>query len=273
MAVAISLANVIPEHQQILAAGSKILAATRDVSSYAVKGSNSINYPTYAARSAQTQNLNGTFTVNAVNYGDDILSLTQKIGDAFDIEQHQDKQNVMRALEDTSKEVLKAMGRDCDSKIYTALIAACQAPGRNVVATSDMYADMVDLAKKLDDSSVPSEGRFFIANTADYAKLLKTKDFVRFDGVGSGEAIKSGAVGEILGFTVLKTTIASGDSVAYHRDGVVSAVQGETLLMSASIPESTQMRYSISDLFGCKVLQVTGGNSSPFCVRLGANPS
>lgn len=272
MAVAISLVSLIPEHQEILAASSKILAATRDVSSYAVKGSSSINYPTYAARSAQTENLDGTFDINAVNYGNDSLSLTQKIGDAFEIEQHQDKQNAMKALEDTSREVLKAMGRDCDAKIYAALIAACQASGRNVVATSDMYADMVDLAKKLDDANVPSEDRFFIANTADYAKLLKTKDFVRFDGVGTGQAIKSGAVGEILGFTVLKTTIASGDSVAYHKSGVVSAIQGETLMMSANVPESTKIKYSISDLFGCKVLQVSGGNSTPFAVRLGANP-
>lgn len=281
MAVVVSMQEVIPQHQEILRAGSKLLALTRDVSSYAVKGASSINYPTLAKRTAQTKALNGTFDVNNASYGDDILSLNQKIGDAFDVEQHQEKQNKLRSLEDNSKNTLAAMGEDIDKKIYIALRAATV--GDYVVPTSDFYADVVDMAKKLDDAHVPQTGRILMVSSADYAKLLKTKDFVRFDGVGQGANIQSGVVGEILGFKVVKLIVDLADqddtaqqSIAWHTNGVITAIQGETLLMSSAIPESTKMRYSISDLFGCKCVQVAGsGNSinTPYAVRLGAAPA
>lgn len=280
MGVAVSMQEVIPQHQEILRAGSKLLKLTRDVSQYAVKGASSINYPTLAKRTAQTKALNGTFTVNNANYGDDILTLDQKLGDAFDIEQHQEKQNKLRSLEDNSKNTLAAMGEDIDKKIYIALRAATV--GDYVAPTSDFYADVVDLAKNLDDKHIPQTGRVLLVTSADYAKLLKTKDFVRFDGTGSGSAMASGVVGEILGFAVVKLIVDLADqtdtaqqTIAWHTNGVISAVQGETLMMSSAIPESTKMRYSISDLFGCKCVQVAGsGNTinSPYAVRLGGAP-
>lgn len=281
MAVKVSIDQVIPEHQEILRQGSKILGLVRDVSRYATKGAKSINFPTLAKRTAQTEALTGTFDVNNANYGDDVLDLDAKIGDAFDIEQHQEEQNILNSLEDNSRNVLAAMGEDMDKKIYIKLRAATE--GSYHVPTSDFYADVVDMAKKLDDNHIPQTGRVLWVSSADYAKLLKTKDFVRFDGRGDGDAIKSGVVGEILGFQVVKAIVDLADqtettqqTIAFHTNGVVAATQGNTLMMMASIPESTKNRYSISELFGTKVLQVSGTGdsvSTPYAVRLGAAPA
>lgn len=268
MATFIAIQSVIPEHQTILAEASKILATLTDVSSYAIKGSSSVNYPTLAARTAQDIGITASFTQNDANYGDEILLMNKKIGDGFGVNIQQEKQNMMRNLEDSTKETLRAMGLKMDEVVYAALIAALQTSGENVVPTSDMYADVVDLAKVLDLAKVPSEDRYLLVGPTDYARLLKTKDFVRFDAVATGNAITSGAVGQILGFTVVKSTAVSGDSVAYHKKALAWAIQGETIMLEQVDALGTKMIYSISDLFGAKATQ--GG---AFAVRLGANPA
>lgn len=268
MATKISIASVIPEHQLILAESAKLLATVTDVSKYAIKGSSTVNYPTLAARSGQAIGLTASFTNNDANYGDEILALDQKLGDAFSVNIHVERQNVLNNLEDSTKETLRAMGLQADAAVYAALIAGLQTAGENVVATADMYADLVDIQKKMNDNKVPMSDRYFWCNTADYAKLLKTKDFVRFDATGNGAPITEGVVGMILGFKVVLSTAVSGDSVALHSKAVAWAIQGEPVMLESVDALATKIQYSISEVFGCKVTQ-----SGAFAVRYGANPA
>lgn len=267
MAAGISLVNIIPEHQLILAESAKILATFKDVSSYAIAGSSSINYPTLAARSGQSIGLTADFTNSDANYADEILALDKKLGDAFAVNIHVERQNLLNNIEESSKDTLRAMGLQADKACYDALIAALQSAGENVVATSDMYADLVDIQKVMNDNKVPMSDRFLLVNTTDWAKLLKTKDFVQFQSTGNGQPIVEGAIGRILGFTVVVSTVVTGDSVAYHRNAVVHGMQSEAILMETPLALSTKIQYSISQVFGCKATQ-----SGKFAVRYGANP-
>lgn len=267
MATKISLQNIIPEHQQILAESGKLLATLTDVSKYAIKGSSSVNYPTLAARSGQSIALTASFTNNDANYGDEVLSLDKKLGDAFSVNVHAERQNMLNNLEDSSKETLRAMGVQADAEVYAALIAALASAGENVVKTSDMYADLVDIQKKMNDNKVPMAERFFAVSSTDYATLLKTKDFVQFQSTGNGQPIVEGVIGRILGFNVVLSTVVSGDSVAYHKKAVAWAIQGDPIMLEAIDALGTKVQYSISEMFGCKVTQ-----SGAFAVRYGANP-
>lgn len=261
MALKISVASVIPEHQLILAESSKLLASIKDVSKYAIKGASTINYPTLAPRSGQSIALNGVFTSNASNYGDEILALDKKLGDLFPVNVHLEAQNVMNTIEDATRDILRAMGVQADSAAYTELTAALQSAGENKVKTSDIYADIVDMNKMLDDKKVPREGRTFWANTADYAALCKlTKDFIRFD------ADKTGVVGQIAGVNVVISTTVSGDSILLHSNAVVYALQGEPVILETVNAAGTFIEYSVSEVFGCKATQ-----SGNFAVRYGAD--
>ncbi len=272
MATKISLTQIMPDHQTVLEESSKLLEHTYDVSEFAIKGADNINFPTLAARSAQVLAIGASGTSSNLNYGNDTIALDKKLFDAWAIKADEEAQNVMRSEENAIRRALAGFGVAVDDLIYDALIAAAQASGRNVVKTSDIYADLVDIQKKLNDAKVPSSDRVFIANTTDYATLLKTKDFVRFDSLGK-ENITEGAVGKILGFTVVLTTVADGDSVAYWKGGIATGFQTDASLMEVPAPLSTSTQYSLHQLMGLKVLQVSGGNSSPFVVRYGANPS
>lgn len=267
MAVKISIQNVIPEHQLILAESAKLAATLNNVSKYAIKGASTINYPTLAARSGQSIALTDSFTSADNNYADEVLSLDKKLGDAFAINIHLEGQNVLNSLEDASKETLRAMGVQADAAIYAALIADLQTSGENVVPTSDMYADLVDIQKKMNDNKVPMSDRYFAVNTADWAKLLKTKDFVRFDATGDGSPIVEGVVGMILGFKVILSTVVSGDSVAYHKMALSWGNPEEPKMLETIDALGTKAQYSISQVFGCKSHQ-----SGKLAVRYGANP-
>lgn len=288
-----SIVEVIPQAQEILRAGSRLLKHTYDVSKFATKGSNSINYPTLAKATAQTKavGLGNNFSVSNITQSNSILLLDKVIGDAFEIEIFQELQNKLNALEAQSKNVLDAMGEDFDKKIYLEMRRNSNA--RYVVPTSDIYADIVDLSKKLDDAFVPVNGRVLAISSADYAKLLKVKDFTRFDSVGNGDAIRSGIVGEVLGFTVVRLIVDLTDQTetaqqtfAYHPIGVTTAVQGDIKLSSAVLPLGTKTQYSLAELIGIKVQQVSGSvgtteadldsdntRQSPYIVRLGAAPA
>lgn len=268
MATKISIASVIPEHQTILAESAKLLSTIKDVSKYAIKGSSTVNYPTLAARSGQSTTLTGSLSNNDANYGDEILALDVKLGDAFSVNVHVERQNMMNALEDSAKETLRAMGVQADTAVYTALTAALQTPGENVVKTSDIYADLVDIQKKMNDNKVPMQNRFFWANTADYAALLKCKDFVQYQSTGDGSPIVEGVVGRVLGFQVVLSTVISGDSIALHSNAVAFAIQGEPVMLESVDALATKIQYSISEVFGCKATQ-----SGAFAVRYGANPA
>lgn len=268
MAAFIAIANVIPEHQTILAESSKILATLTDVSSYAIKGASSVNYPNLAARAGQNVGISSSFTNSDANYSDEVLSLNQKIGDAFSVNIAQEKQNMLRNLEDSTKESLRAMGMQMDKACYDALIAALASAGENVVPTSDMYADVVNLSKVLDNNKVPAEDRFLLVSPNDYAKLLGVSKFTSWVDRGDGSALKTGVVGQILGFTVIKSTAVTGDSIAYHKKALAWAIQGDTQMMETPDSLATKVQYSIFDLFGCKATQ-----SGAFAVRLGANPA
>lgn len=265
MATKISIVSVIPEHQLILAESAKIGATMNNVSKFAIKGASTINYPTMAARSGQSIGLTASFTSADANYADEILNLDAKLGDAFAINVHVERQNILNNLEDSSKETLRAMGLQADAAIYAALLASVAAI--TVPQTADMYADVVDLQKKLNDAKVPMSDRYLLVNTTDWAKLLKTKDFVRFDATGSGAPISDGVVGMILGFKVVLSTVVTGDSIAYHSKAVSWANPEEPIMLESIDPLGTKIQYSISQVFGCKANQ-----AGAFAVRLDSTP-
>lgn len=251
MAANVSIKSVIPEAQEILAESSQLMGVFRDVSKYAIKGASTVSYPKVTARSGQSKSLTASFTQNDAAYGEDSIALSTVLGDAFGVNLHQEEQNVLNALEDSTRETLRAMGMKADEAIYAALLAATTTA---VAPTADMYADVVDLAKDLDLAKVPASDRFLLVSPADYAKLLKTKDFVRFDGVGNGAIIASGKVGMILGFTVVKSNTIT-TSIACHKNAMAWAIQGDIKMVVQPDALGHKNIYSISEIFGCSATQ------------------
>lgn len=259
MAASVSKTEVKNEPQVILAQAAKLVQSVYDVSEFAVAGVNAINYPSMDVSTAQNLAIGAAMTDENASYSDGLLSLNEKLSRSFSVNLHVEFQNVMRTIELKTTNILQAIGLEMDKSIYAKLIAALQSPGENKTKTSDIYADIVDMNKMLDDKLVPREGRKLWANTADYAALCKlTKDFIRFD------TDKSGVVGTIAGVEVIVSTAVSGDSILLHTNAVVA---GSQPLIFAEQPDASLpgKKLSISCMFGAFAAQ--GGN---LAIRYGA---
>jgi len=254
MAIKISIAKVLPEHQTILESEAKIAATVTDLSNRVGKGDTSVNYSTLAPRLGQDLAVGAPGLNTDNNYGDDILPLDRVAFEGFSISVHDESDNALNGLSDGIKNSLKALALVMDNNLYTKMIAAATPTG--AVQTADFYSDVVDMSTAMDTAKVPAEDRFLCVTPVDYAKLLKTQNFVRFDATGNGSAISTGIVGEILGFKVVRSTAASvTESIGYSRIGAVVAWHGETAFLKETQALAMTDQYSISRKFGAKATQ------------------
>ncbi len=78
---------------------------------------------------------------------------------------------------------------------------------KEALTEDTIYNKIVDMRTQLSDTNVPTMGRWLIVSAEVYGLLLKdTTNFIR-QGELSEELIKSGAIGQISGFTVYESTL------------------------------------------------------------------
>lgn len=67
-----------------------------------------------------------------------------------------------------------------------------------------VYNRFVDARVRLDENNIPTNGRYAIVAPQIYAYIVKTDEFIRASDLGN-EVVKTGAVGQIAGFTLYKS--------------------------------------------------------------------
>lgn len=95
----------------------------------------------------------------------------------------------------------------------TAVVDGTDKPGTGQVSA---WTVLLKLRQKLNDNSVPTEGRYVVIDSDFEAALLHDERFVRVDASGTSEGLRNGIVGRVLGFDVLVSNNvpkASGKSV------------------------------------------------------------
>jgi hypothetical protein len=86
--------------------------------------------------------------------------------------------------------------------LYTGVDAA-NAIGTVSITTADLAViNLVALKVRLDNASVPSEGRWVVIPPWYHGLLLRDDRFVRADAAGTTEALRNGMVGRAFGFDV-----------------------------------------------------------------------
>lgn len=84
-------------------------------------------------------------------------------------------------------------------------IATLEAQGTAFAGTgTDIYEKIVSARTQLTNNKVPTQGRFLIVSADVYGQLLLSADFVKQSDL-SQELVKSGAVGQVAGFTVYES--------------------------------------------------------------------
>ena len=86
-----------------------------------------------------------------------------------------------------------------------------------VPTKDDAYEYLVDLGVKLDEASVPLEGRFVVVPAWYHGLLLKDERFVKAGTARSDTRLANGEVGEAAGFRILKSNNVPNTAGAKYR--------------------------------------------------------
>lgn len=65
------------------------------------------------------------------------------------------------------------------------------------------YDALVALSERLDDQSVPTEGRWVVIGSKTRSALLNDPRFVNVDKAGTSEGLRNGVIGRVIGFDVM----------------------------------------------------------------------
>lgn len=106
------------------------------------------------------------------------------------------------ALGDTADQTIAALNSEAGN-----LLGSTGTP-KTISASTDAYEYLVDLGTLLDESNVPSQGRWAVVPAWYHGLLLKDDRFVGVATQSAEQALRNGMIGEAAGFTILKSNNA-----------------------------------------------------------------
>lgn len=134
-----------------------------------------------------------------------------------DIDEAQNNPSVMGAA---MREAAFALGNTADahlsSRMNTAVDATANDLGSKSRATTEMFENLVDLARVLDENNAPPEGRWVVLSPLTFAELVKDARFTSFGTEPNRAAIRSRALGTVAGFNVLVSNQVPGAAGTTH---------------------------------------------------------
>lgn len=115
-------------------------------------------------------------------------------------------------------------------------------------------ATLVSGIEYLNTANSPQTDRVLVVNPSSYSDVLNTDDFIRADGVGDGENMKTGQIGHILGLDVfLSNNLPSGtDAAVMHRSAIAMAILTPVQVRVFDQPRHFSVGYSGRAVWGRK---------------------
>ena len=261
------IANIV---QRQLIAKSVLAATVRNVSEFAVDGSDEIEFPK-TSNFTVVKKVSGTaVSAAALTYSTDKLLLNEHAVIQWLIEKKANKQSAINLETANLLNAANAHAKQVDLDIHAAMIAGVSAAGPDhVIAFAGATfgrADIVKAMELLDIQEIPNELRYMAIHPSEFATLLNITDFVDASKFGSSAPLINGEIGQLFGMKVLKSTVVTaGRPVIYQQEACALGFQLLPQFDSDKDLSNLAMRYSLDQLYGAKVMQSGVG-----IVRLGA---
>jgi len=111
------------------------------------------------------------------------------------------------------------------------------------------FEDILELKLRLDEAQAPETKRFLVVSPKTLSHLLSIKEFISRDKIADANAMKSGIIGQILGFNVMMLPyIPKVDST-----GAISATPGNNTLDVVLAFQSIAFGFGRQQEFGTKI--------------------
>ncbi len=213
--------------------------------------------PTIGTYTAHTD-----ITIEDVDDAEQLLTITQSPYFAFevdDIEKRQARGNVMSAQAQRAAYLLRDKADQ-----YVAGLMATSVDAGNLIAEQTLataaaaYETLVDLGTLLDESNVPTEGRFAVITPKFHGLLLKDQRFVAAGDAAGAVVRANGVVGEAAGFSIRKSNNApDGPGAGAGKLVIAGSQMATTYAEQINSVEAFRMEKRFAD--GVKGLHLYGG--------------
>jgi len=193
--------------------------------------------------------------------GEVVILVDQHFESSFEIHDRLKWQAKYRLAEEYKSEAGYALAKKIDLSLTSLYAGLSQYVGSGSVAITD---ENILLAKtKLDKADVPRTSRYFVIDPSAENDMLAIDKYVRFDALGTGDAIKSGMIGKIYGMEVYSTTNIVTETASpsvvhnlmFHKDAFGLALQKDVTVEKNRDPRKLSDIFIAQALWGVKELR------------------
>ena len=166
---------------------------------------------------------------------------------------------------DYTKAAAYAISEKIDSNIAAAMTTAFTGYGAYGTALNDNL--ILTVNRYLSENKAPRTDRSIVVHPKGEAEMLAIDKFVRYDALGTGEAIKNGKLGTIYGAEVfmsqnlvyLDTATDEYNSLFFHKEAFAIAMQVEPRTQASYKQEYLGWLVTVDVLYGLAELRTGFG--------------
>lgn len=221
-----------------------------------------VEIPNLSNLAAHQKVANTQVTLNAPTETKTTLSINQHWESSFLLEDFAEIQSAYDAAAEYTKKTGYALAEKMDTSVVNEMTDnASSSVGTYGTALSD--TTILAAVRKLDEAKAPATGRTLAVNPQGKVELLAIDKYVRYDALGTGQAIANGKIGNIYGVEVvmtqnLKVTAATptqNNHLMFHEEACAIAVQKDITFESQRKTEYLGTLFVAQSLWGVKILR------------------
>lgn len=221
-----------------------------------------VEIPNLSNLSANLKVANTQVTLNGPTETKTTITINQHYESSFLLEDFAEIQSAYDAASEYTSKTGYALAEKMDGFVATGLTnGAAQTIGTAGTAITD--ALILTANRYLDDAKAPTTERYLVVTPKGKQELLGIDKFVRWDALGTGEAIKTGRIGELYGIEVsmsqnLVVTAGTPDvhnHLLFHKEAYAIAVQKDITFESQRKTEYLGTLFVAQSLWGGTILR------------------
>jgi N4-gp56 family major capsid protein len=214
--------------------------------------------------SAITANLKSQNTVVTLNYNTETkttITINRHYESSFLVEDILAAQSNYSTRSDYTQAAAYAIAEKVDNDIAKVMTGAFTGYGAYGTAINDNL--ILTVNRYLSENKAPRTDRSIVVHPKGEAELLAIDKFVRYDALGTGEAIKNGKLGTIYGSTVymsqnlvyLDTAVDEYSSLFFHKEAAAIAMQVSPRTQAQYKQEHLGWLVTVDVLYGVTTLR------------------
>lgn len=221
-----------------------------------------VEIPNLSNLTANLKVANTQVTLNGPTETKTTITINQHYESSFLLEDFAEIQSAYDAASEYTSKTGYALAEKMDGFVATGITdGAAQTIG--TAGTALTSSILLTANRYLDDAKAPSTERYFVVTPKGKQELLGIDQFVRWDAVGTGDAIRNGRIGELYGIEVsmsqnLVVTAGTPDvhnHLLFHKEAYAIAVQKDITFESQRKAEYLGTLFVAQSLWGGAMLR------------------